>query len=83
MLTYMADATIGKRAGALLLGPVVGLGYVVVLPFISVAAIIVMIGGKTLGKAWDLTRSLAFFEWRPSEAYLAGKKKKESCLQSR
>ena len=78
MLTNLEDATLGKKAVALLLGPVVGLGYVIVLPFISVAAIIVMIGGKTLGKVWNIARGLAFLGWRPSEAYLAGKKKKES-----
>jgi len=77
MLTYLEDATIGKKAVALLLGPVVGLAYVICLPFISVGAIIVMIGGKALGKVWNLVRTLAYFEWKPSEAYLAGKKKKE------
>lgn len=68
MLTYREDATVGNRAGTLLLGPVVGLGYVIFLPFMSVAAIIVMIGGKTLGKVWNIARRLAFFGWRPSEA---------------
>ena len=77
MLTNLQDATMGKKAVALLLGPVVGLAYVICLPFISVGAIIVMIGGKALGKVWNLVRSLAYFEWKPSEAYLAGKKKKE------
>ena len=77
MLTYREDATIGKKAIALLLGPVVGFLYVIFLPFIAVAAIIVMIGGKALGKLWNIARSLAYFEWRPSEAYLAGKKKKK------
>jgi len=77
MLTNLEDATLGKKAVALLLGPVVGFLYVIFLPFISVAAMIVMIGGKALGKVWNLSRSLAYFEWKPSEAYLAGKKKKE------
>ena len=77
MLTYREDATVGKKALALLLGPVVGFFYVIFLPFISVAAIIVMIGGKALGKLWNIARSLAYFEWRPSEAYLGGKKKKK------
>jgi len=77
MLTNLEDATTGKKAVALLLGPVVGFLYVIFLPFISVAAMIVMIGGKALGKVWNLSRSLAYFEWKPSEAYLAGKKKKE------
>ena len=77
MLADREDATIGKKVLALLLGPVVGFLYVIFLPFISVAAIIVMIGGKVLGKVWNIARSLAYFEWRPSEAYLAGKKKKK------
>ena len=74
MLTYWEDATIGKRAVALLLGPVVGLGYVIFLPFIALATIIFMTGRKTLGKGWDIARNLTYFGWRPSEAYLAGKK---------
>ncbi len=77
MLTNLENATMGKKAVALLLAPVVGLGYVICLPFISVSAIVGMIGGKALGRGWNLVRTLAYFEWRPSEAYLAGKKKKE------
>jgi len=77
MLTNLEEASMGKKAVALLLGPVVGLAYVICLPFISVGAVIVMIGGKALDKVWNLVRSLAYFEWKPSEAYLAGKKKKE------
>ena len=80
MLTYREDATIGKKAIALLLGPVVGFLYVIFLPFISIAAIIVMIGGKALGTLWDTARSLTYFEWRPSEASPAGKEKKEQFL---
>ena len=67
------DSTIGKKVVVLLLGPIVGFFYVIFLPFISVAAIIVLIGGKALSKVWNIARSLAYFEWRPSEAYLSGK----------
>ena len=73
MLAYREDATFGKKAVDLLLGPVVGLVYVIFLPFISVTAIIVMLGGKALGKLWNIARSLAYFEWRPSEAIPGGK----------
>ena len=75
MLTNREEATISKKVIALLLGPIAGFIYVIYLPFISVTAIIVLTGGKALGKVWDITRSLVYFEWRPSEAYLSGKKK--------
>lgn len=78
MLTYRDDATIGEKVIALLLGPIIGLAYVIFLPFISIAALIVMIGGKALGAMWSLLKSLVYFGWRPSEAYLAGKKKKKT-----
>ena len=73
MLTYREDATFGKKAVDLLLGPVVGLIYVIFLPFISVTATIVMFGGKALGKLWNIARSLAYFEWRTSETATGGK----------
>jgi len=76
MLTYEEDSSMLKKAAMLLLGPVVGLIYVVFLPFASIAAIIVMAGGYALEKLWSLTRNMVYFGWRPSEAYLSGKKKK-------
>lgn len=77
MLTYEEDSNILKKAAMLLLGPVVGLIYVIFLPFVSIGAIIVMVGGKALEKLWSLTRNIVYFGWRPSEAYLSGKKKKD------
>ena len=78
MLAYGEHATTGKKVIALMLGPIIGLAYVIFLPFISVAALVVMMGGKALGSIWSLLRSLVYFGWRPSEAYLAGKKKKKT-----
>jgi hypothetical protein len=77
MLSYRDDATTGEKVIALILGPIIGLAYVVFLPFVSVAALIFMIGKKLFGAIWSLLKSLVYFEWRPSEAYLAGKKKKK------
>ena len=66
-----------ERASAwyLVAGPVMGLVYVIVLPFIAIGTVITIVGGKVLG---GLVRAAArlSFGWRPSEAYLSGKKKK-------
>ncbi|MGD0282850.1 MAG: hypothetical protein ABSB95_10855 [Dissulfurispiraceae bacterium] len=78
MLTYEEDSNILKKAAMLLLGPVVGLIYVIFLPFVSIATLIVMVGGKALEKLWSLARNIVYFGWRPSEAYLSGKKKKDN-----
>ncbi len=63
-------------AGILFMGPVLGLLYAAFLPFIGIAMVLKLIvqkiGGATLGPV----RSGASFGWRPSESYLAGKKKK-------
>ena len=76
MLKNDEHSQIGKKAAMLLLGPIVGLIYVVFLPFISIAAIIALAGRKVLGKLWEVLRNLVYFGWRPAESYLSGKKKK-------
>jgi hypothetical protein len=70
------EDSIGKQASMLLLGPIVGLIYVIFLPFVSIVAIIGLAGGKVIGKLWGLLRNLVYFGWRPAESYLSGKKKK-------
>jgi hypothetical protein len=77
MLMYEEDSNILKKAVMLLLGAVVGLIYVIFLPFVSVATMIVMACGKALGKLWNLAMDTVHFGWRPSETYLLGKKEKE------
>ncbi|MEW6108299.1 MAG: hypothetical protein AB1632_03885, partial [Nitrospirota bacterium] len=47
------------------------------LPFIGIAMLIKVVVQKVAGGAFSTARSTASFGWRPSEAYLAGKKKKE------
>lgn len=78
MAAYQEEESGGKKALQLLLGPFVGLAYVIALPFISVVAIAVMVGRKLLAVTFDLLGNLVSFSWRPGEAYLGGKKKKES-----
>jgi len=55
----------------LLLGPVIGLLYVVALPFIAIGTIFAVAGRKLVnGMA-----SIVSFGWRPGEAHLGGKRK--------
>jgi hypothetical protein len=68
----------GKMALHLLLGPFVGLAYVIALPFIVIATIAAMAGRKLVGVLFDLMGTLVSFSWRPGEAYLGGKHKKEA-----
>lgn len=59
----------------LIAGPVIGLIYVIAMPFMAVGTILVTAGGKILSGLVDLLGNLVSFSWRPSEAHLAGKKK--------
>lgn len=77
MLAYYEEKGTGKGIAALLLGPIIGLVYVISMPFIAIATIVTIIGKKALGGILSLLRSLVSFGWRPSEAYLSGKKKKK------
>ncbi len=67
----------GKEVAALLLGPLVGLVYFISLPFIAIATVVALIGKKVLSGILSMARNLVSFGWRPTEAYLAGKKKKK------
>ena len=77
MLTYQAENTVGQRVSALVLGPVLGLVYVVCMPFMAIATIITLLAGKVMGGMLGLLKDLVSFGWRPSEAYLSGKKRKK------
>ena len=61
----------------LLAGPVVGLLYVVLLPFIGIATVAAVAAQKIVGGAINLVGKSLSFGWRSRTAYLAGKKKKE------
>ncbi|MCL4536015.1 MAG: hypothetical protein M1610_00255 [Nitrospirae bacterium] len=77
MLAYYEEKGTGKGIAALLLGPIIGLVYVISMPFIAIATIVILIGKKALSGILSLLRSLVSFGWRPSEAYLSGKKKEK------
>lgn len=59
----------------LLAGPVIGLVYVIAMPFIALGTIATLAGRKIIGSVATLLGSLVSFGWRPSEAHLTGKKK--------
>ncbi len=61
----------------LLAGPVIGLFYVIAMPFMAVGTIVVLVGRKLLAGLFALLGNLVSFGWRPSEAHLAGKKGKK------
>ena len=61
----------------LVVAPIAGLLYVIALPFIAIGTVVAMIGKKVLVGMARLAGDLVSFGWRPTEAYLTGKKKKE------
>lgn len=60
-----------KSLGILLLGPILGLAYVISMPFIVIGAVIVLTGERIIA----VMLRLVSFGWRPREAYLGGKNK--------
>ena len=66
-----------RPAVILLAGPVLGLVYAVFLPFIGIAMFVAILLKKLFGGALQAAQKEASFSWKPSEAYLAGKKGRE------
>lgn len=65
--------TVGRAAAT----PFIGLFYVLSLPFLFVYFLAVELGGMAaegVARALDAAGATAVFGWRPSEAYLAGRK---------
>jgi hypothetical protein len=60
----------------LLAGPMVGLVYAAFLPFIGIAMIANLLMKKLFGGVAQIAWKGAAFSWKPSEAYLSGKKGK-------
>ncbi len=77
VLTGDNSATYLKvSAGVMLLaGPVIGLLYVVLLPFIGIATVAAVAARKVAGGVINLVGKSLSFGWRPRTAYLSGKKK--------
>ena len=61
----------------LIAGPVIGLLYVICLPFISIATVASLAAGKIANGLLGLVGTSLSFEWRPTESYLSGKNKKK------
>lgn len=78
VLTGDATATYYRIPSAvmLLVGPIIGLLYVVLLPFIGIATIAMILVRKIAGGLLGIIGRSLSFGWRPKEAYLSGKKKK-------
>ena len=56
--------------------PVIGLAYAAFLPFIGIAMLLKLVGQKISSGAREMVAGGAHFGFRPSESYLAGKKRK-------
>ena len=79
-LAYIEESgglkSVAKSVGRIAAAPFIGMAYIVMLPvgfFIALAAAVVNLAVK--GVASVAGKSVTF-EWRPVEAYLAGRKKK-------
>jgi hypothetical protein len=63
-------------AGMMLVaGPLIGLFYVISLPFIGIATFLAFLAGKVVNGLLSVIGKSLSFGWRPKEAYLSGKKK--------
>jgi len=62
----------------LMVGPIIGLLYIILLPFIGIATVAAL-AGKTLFRGVNsLAAKSVSFGWRPTNAYLSGKNKKKA-----
>ncbi len=65
-------------SAVLLLAPILGLAYVVVMPIMGIVTALALIVQKTLGGLFSLGKYCVTFGWRPTEAFLDGKNKKKN-----
>jgi len=77
ILSGEASATYFRIPASMMLlaGPVIGLFYVLTLPFIGIATLATLATGKVVNGVLSLLGKSLSFGWRPREAYLSGKKK--------
>jgi len=74
MVISYEETTAVQRAVGLFMGSMLGLAYVVYLPFIALATTVIVLGRKVLSEVLCVLRSFATFGWNPSEAYISGKR---------
>jgi hypothetical protein len=70
-----------RTVGRVFAAPFIGLFYVIALPFLFVHTLAVELGGMAaegVARALDAIGATAVFGWRPSEAYLSGRKAKRA-----
>jgi uncharacterized membrane protein len=60
----------------LLSGPAIGLLYTILMPFIGIAALAALAVRSVLGGLYNMAAKSVSFGWRPKNAYLSGKKKR-------
>ncbi len=60
----------------LLSGPVIGLVYAILMPFLGLATVAALGVSTVLGGIYHAAAKSVSFGWRPKNAYLSGKKKK-------
>jgi len=79
-LAYIEESgglkSVAKSVGRIAAAPFIGLAYIVMLPigfFVALAAAVVNLAVKRVA---SVAGQSVTFEWRPVEAYLAGRKKK-------
>lgn len=67
-----------SSSAILLLGPILGLAYVVLMPIMGIVTALSLMVQKTLGGVFGLGKHIVSFGWRPAESYLGGKNKKKN-----
>lgn len=73
-----AASYIRMSPGAMLVsGPVIGLIYSILMPFIGIGSIVVIAGTRLLTGVYNVAVKSVSFGWKPGNAYLSGKKKKK------
>jgi len=70
-------------AAALAAGPVIGLIFAVFLPFIGIAMTLGLVGRKLAEGVVSAAAGSVSFGWRPIEAYLAGRKRKNETREKK
>lgn len=61
-----------------LMGPVIGFFYVLILPFIGLAMILMLVTSQISQMLYEAFGRTAAFGWRPVEAYLMSRKNKKA-----
>lgn len=73
-----AATYVRMSSGAMLcLGPVIGLLYAILMPFIGIVTVAVLAGRKLVEGLYNVAEKSVSFGWRPGNAYLSGKKHKK------